>query len=202
MNVVRGLRAALGINGLILATSLLWTAHGSAVVAKTGETAYAVVDMQAVILNVADGKNARSDLEKEIKGKESELQQQKDELDKLNKDWKTQAPLLSEEARLKKQQDFQEKFLNLRNQEMTFQAEIKRKEQKATQKIAAQVSELVNTIAKDRGFLMVFETNSAGLIYLKDPVDLTKDVIASYEEWSKTVKKGEEPQAKKVDKPK
>ena len=122
---------------------------------------------------------------------------------KLNKDWKSQAPLLSEEARLKKQQDFQEKFLNLRNQEMTFQAEIKRKEQKATQKIAMQVSDLVNTLAKERGFLMVFETNSAGLIYLRDPVDLTKEVITAYEEWSKSHKKiGDEPTAKKVNKSK
>ena len=186
------------VNVLIVMGSLLHAAYGSAVVAKTGDGQYAVVDMQAVILNVSEGKVARAELEKEIKSKETELQKAKDELDKLNKDWKAQAPLLSEEARLKKQQDFQEKFLDLRNQEMTFQAEIKRKEQKATQKIAMQVSEMVNAMARDRGFTMVFETNSAGLIYLKDPIDLTKDVITAYEARSKDKSKvGEQPTAKK-----
>ena len=54
--------------------------------------------MQAVILNVDEGKQARADLEKEIKGKEAELMKKKAELDKLNKNWKDQAALLSEEA--------------------------------------------------------------------------------------------------------
>ena len=133
-----------------------------------------MVDMQAVILNVEDGKKARADLEKEIKAKEAEFMSQKTELDKLNKDWKENAAVLSEEARMKKQQEFQQKFMALRNAEMAFQNEIKRKEQMATQKIAVSVSKFVNDLAKKRGYEMVFETNSAGLLYLKDPVDLTK----------------------------
>ena len=142
---------------------------------------YAVVDMQAVILNVAEGKEARSKLEKEIKDKEKELQSSKNELDKMNNEWKNQASLLSEAAKAKKQQEFQEKFLDLRNKEMTFQKEIKEKEQAATQKIAIAVTKLVSNLAKQRGFEMVFETSSAGLLYLKDPTDLTKDVIDAFE---------------------
>lgn len=141
---------------------------------------YAIVDMQSVILNVDEGKQARASLEKEIKAKESELLEQKKELDKMNSEWKDQAALLSEDARLKKQQEFQQKFMELRNSEMAFQQEIKRKEQLATQKIAVSVSKFVNELAKKRGFEMVFETNSAGLLYLKDPVDLTKEVINSF----------------------
>lgn len=146
---------------------------------------YGVVDMQRVILNVEEGKNARAELEKEIKAKEKELMKRKEELDKLNQDWQKQAALLSEQARMKKQQEFQQKFLSLRNDEMSFQNEIKRKEQEATQKIAIAVSKMVNDIAKDRGFKMVFETNSAGLLYLENPVDLTSDIIAAYEKAAK-----------------
>ena len=64
--------------------------------AKSGKSArrYAVVDMQAVILNIEDGKKARADLEKEIKSKEKELIGRKKELDKMNKDWQEQMPLL------------------------------------------------------------------------------------------------------------
>lgn len=154
-------------------------ASQSVAVAKSqGGARYAVVDMQAVILNVEEGKKARSDLEKEIKKKEAELVKKKEELDTLNKNWKDQAALLSEDARMKKQQEFQQKFMTLRNDEMKFQQEIKRKEQMATQKIAVSVSKYVNDLAKKRGYEMVFETNSAGLLYLKNPTDLTKEVIA------------------------
>lgn len=141
---------------------------------------YGVVDMQQVILTVEEGKTARAQLETEIKAKEAELNKQKQELDKMNKDWKDQAALLSEDARMKKQQEFQEKFLALRNAEMEFQANIKRKEQKATQQIAAKVAQVVDQIARNKKLVAVFETNSAGLLYLEAPVDLTQEVITEY----------------------
>ncbi|NDE15929.1 OmpH family outer membrane protein [bacterium] len=146
---------------------------------------YAVVDMQEVILNVEEGKSARADLEKEIKDKEKDLQKQKEELDKMNDEWKSKASLLSEEARMNKQKEFQEKFLSLRNSEMEFQSNIKRKEQKATQAIAVKVAGLVEKIAKERGLEAVFESNSAGLLYLQEPVDLTKDVVDRYSKEAK-----------------
>jgi len=146
---------------------------------------YAVVDMQDVILNVDEGKTARADLEKEIKEKEKDLQKQKEELDKMNDEWKSKASLLSEEARMNKQKEFQEKFLSLRNAEMEFQSNIKRKEQKATQAIAVKVAGLVEKIAKERGIEAVFESNSAGLLYLQEPVDLTKDVVDRYSKEAK-----------------
>lgn len=149
-------------------------------VAKAAEGKYGVVDMQQVILTVEEGKQARAALETEIKAKEGELLKRKEELDKMNKEWKDQAPLLSEDARMKKQQEFQEKFLSLRNDEMEFQASIKRREQKATQQIAVKVAGVVDQIARQKKLAAVFETNSAGLLYLEAPVDLTQDVITEY----------------------
>ena len=146
---------------------------------------YAVVDMQAVILNVEEGKQARASLEKEIKDKQKQLSGKKEELDKMNQEWTKQAPLLNEQARIAKQKEFQEKFMALRNDEMTFQEDIKKKEGQATQKIAIAVTKIVNDLAKAKGFDMVFETSSAGLVYLKDPVDLTKEVITNFEAQSK-----------------
>jgi outer membrane protein len=146
---------------------------------------YGVVDMQVVILSVAEGKAARANLEKEIKAKEKELLKEKEQLDKMNSEWKEQSPLLSEQARMKKQQEFQEKFLSLRNAEMEFQAEIKRKEQKATQEIAIKVAKLVETLAAGKKLTAVFETNSAGLLYLENPINLTKEVIEEFEKLSK-----------------
>jgi outer membrane protein len=158
--------------------------------AATAEHKYGVVDMQSVILAVEEGKTARAALEKEIKAKEKEFQKQKEELDKMNDEWKTKAALLSEEARMKKQRDFQEKFMTLRNAEMEFQSDIKRKEQKATQEIAVKVAKLVDKIARDKKLEAVFETNSSGLLYLDNPLDLTQEVIGEYSKMpQKTAKK-------------
>ncbi len=177
MSKINGLRG----RGLVLVGLAASFLSGGVSAEARAEPKYAVVDMQAVILNVAEGKSARAKLETEIKAKEKELSAQKEALDKMNKEWQTQAAVLSEAARFKKQQEFQEKFLKLRNEEMTFQQDIKQKEQAATQKIAVAITQLVNNLAKEKGYEMVFETSSAGLVYLKDPVDITKTVIAAYE---------------------
>jgi outer membrane protein len=141
---------------------------------------FGVIDMQAVILNVEEGKSARADLEKKIKGKEVEFNKRRDELDKMNKDWQSQSALMSEEARISKQKEFQEKFLALRNDEMAFREAVKNDEQKATQGIAVKVEGIVQKMAKEKGLDAVFEVNNAGLLYLSQPVDLTKDVISAY----------------------
>lgn len=162
---------------------------GARSVYATEASKFGVVDMQSVILTVEEGKAARADLEKQIKEKEKELQKSKEELDKMNESWKSQASILSEEARMAKQKEFQEKFLALRNAEMEFQGEIKRKEQKATQAIAVKVAALVEKMAREKKLTAVFETNSAGLLYLESPVDMTKDVIEKYGKEAKTAKK-------------
>lgn len=157
--------------------------------AQAQKTKYGVVDMQMVILSVEEGRQARKKLEQEIKKKEKVLLKSKQELEKLNKEWQSQSPLLSDAAKLKKQQKFQEKFVNLRNSELEFQADIKRREQKATKDIAIKVADLVEEMAVDMGLDAVFETNSAGLLYLKDPVNLTARVIEKYNKTYKVAKK-------------
>ena len=84
---------------------------------------------------------------------------------------------------------FQEKFMKMRNAEMAFQNEIKQKEQKATQEIAIKASKIVQGIAEKKKLQMVFETHSAGLVYVSKPVDLTDEVIAAYSKQGKTISK-------------
>lgn len=178
---------ALVLVGLFgFATSLV--AVTGAIEAKD-KAKYGVIDVQSVILNVEEGKRARASLEKEIKAKEKELIQQKNDLDQMNKQWKDQAALLSEAARMKKQQEFQEKFMALRNAEMSLQQEIKIKEQKATQQIYIKVAQLVQKFAEAKGFEAVFEANTSGVMYLKNPVDITNDVISAFEKAAPTTAK-------------
>ena len=174
------------MSSLIFAASTLLAVTDP--VQASGKSKYAVIDMQAVILAVDEGKAARAELETEIKKKEVEFKKKQEELDAMNKEWKSQAAVLSESAKYEKQQKFQEKFLEYKNLENAFQGEIKQKEQKATQKIAINVAQMVQELAKEKGYEAVFETNSAGLLFLKDPEDITKEVIGSYSKKASTMK--------------
>ena len=68
----------------------------------------------------------------------------------------------------------------MRNDEMAFRENVKQDEQKATQAIAGKVEGIVQKMAKEKALDVVFEVNNAGLLYLSQPVDLTKDVIDAY----------------------
>lgn len=150
--------------------------------ARAAETRakYGVIDMQQIILKVDEGKKARTDLEKEIKAKEADLGKKKAELDKMNEDFSKQQGLMSPEAKMKKQQEFQEKAMKLMSEEREFQSQIKAKEQRATQKIAVKIAALAEKLAKEMDLDAVFETQNSGLVYLRDPIDLTKKVADAY----------------------
>lgn len=163
--------------------------EGKEAFAQVKRTKFGVLDMQKIILSVEDGKEARAKLEKEIKAKEAEFLEKKKELDQLNQEWQNQSSLLTEEGKLRKQQDFQKKFIDLRNAEGKFQSDIKQRENAETQKIAMKSAKIVEALAKERDLDGVFETGSSGLIYLREPVDLTPSVIAEYEKQSKAVSK-------------
>ncbi|MBP6218987.1 MAG: OmpH family outer membrane protein [Oligoflexales bacterium] len=145
------------------------------------EPRFAVVDMQRIILSVEEGKKARSELEKKIQAKEKELQDKKKKLDKMNEEWKQQSSVLSEEAKNRKQKEFQDTFMQLRNEEANFQNELKKEESTATQKIASKVAKMVDGLAKSKNIDVVFEMNSSGLLYVKDPIDLTEQLIKAYD---------------------
>ena len=165
---------------LKLTFALSFFCFSGGALAKGSAVRIGVLDMQKIILSVDEGKNARDELAKEIKAKESEFKKQKKELDALNRSWKKEAAMLSEQARLRKQQEFQQKFMALRSAEMEFQGNIKKKEAQVTQKIAFKVAKIVDTMAKEQNIDTVFERNSSGLMYVKGPIDLTDKVIAKY----------------------
>lgn len=180
------------IKKLILCVPLFLTLSLSAQRTSKGNTSpsspvYGIVDMQKIILTVEEGKKARTQLETEIKQKEQELKQQKDELETLNREWQEKSSLLSEDAKMRKQQEFQEKILALRNAEISSQNEIKQKEAQATQKIAIKVAKIVDTLAKSKNLKVVFERNTSGLLYLENPMDLTDSVIVDYNKQNSNV---------------
>ena len=139
-----------------------------------------ILDMQKVITGVDDGKKAQAKLKKEIEGKESYFLNQKQELDRMGKELQQSAALLSAKARTDKQNAFQEKLMKLRNEEMEFQNHIKRLEQEETQKIAVKAASISEKIAKAENIDIVLEPHSSGIVYVKNPQDITDKVIAKF----------------------
>ena len=169
----------------------MFTSEPGAAVAKPKAAAgkYGVVNMQSVILNVAEGKAARGELEKAIKAKETELKGKKRRIRQVKQRVEEPSCNLKRASKNAKATRIPTKVYRSKKRRDVFPTRNQRKEQAATQKIAMKVTKLVNDLAAKRGFEMVFETSSAGLVYLKNPVDLTKEVTTMYEAQSKAATK-------------
>ncbi len=139
-----------------------------------------VLDVQRVILTVEEGKQARQKLEKLVRDKEEEFKKQREQLKKQIQELDSPASLLSKEARMEKEKELEKKKYDLMSAQGQFQEQVKGQEMQATQKIAITASKLSHEIAKKENFDFIFEAGSSGLIYAKNPVDITPRVISAY----------------------
>ena len=149
----------------------------------------AYVDMQSAILQTEEGKNAKSKIEKEAEAKKKDLLGQQNDLKKLDDELQAQSAVLSEDAKSTKQKEFQNKLANLQKAQMNFEQEVRQKEMQETQKIFQNLSDIINEVAKKKGYDMVFERGSGALLYASKIDDLTAEVVNQYNVRHKVSKK-------------
>lgn len=148
---------------------------------------FGFVNNQKIILSVPEGIKARKKIQEDVEKAQKAMQAKKVELEAINKEWDEKSELMSSEAKEKKRLEFQNKVMSLRDEEMNFQKDIREKELAATQEIVKKIATYVEEIAKKKGLSVVFEASQSGIMYMKDYVDITDDVILKFsEETAKT----------------
>lgn len=140
----------------------------------------AFVDMQAAILKTEEGRQAKIRIEKEAQSKREELVAQQEELNKMGQEFQAQQSVLSSASQLEKQREIQMKIQNLRNSQLMFEQEVRRKEMEETQKIIENLQKIIDAVAKKKGYDLVFERGSGALLYASSIDDITADVVQMY----------------------
>jgi outer membrane protein len=167
------LRSKLSV--LAVALSLATPALATAQDLKVG-----YVDYQKVLLEVEDGKAAKSRLQKWVESREKEIAQEQQNLLKEKETLEKQASAMSEDVRAQKAADFQKKYLELMQKFEKSRAEVAEKERKEMEPIIGKIDEVINRIAQRDGLSMVFEKRDSGLVYALSQFDLTNEVIRNY----------------------
>ena len=157
----------------------------------------AFVDMQAAILQTDEGKAAKVKIEKEAQSKRDALIKQQDDLNNLGQEFQAQQAVLSDESKLEKQKEIQNKMQSLRTAQLSFEQEMRRKEMEETQKIIETLQKIIDEVAKKKGYEMVFERGSGALLYASAIQDITPEVVKIFNERSKVKAKSKESEAKK-----
>jgi outer membrane protein len=160
---------------LALAAPLLTGAAAQAAEFKAG-----FVDLQRALLEVEEGRAAKARLQKMVEDKQKELDQEQEALRKELQTLDKQASAMSEETRIQKQTQLQQRALALGQKWEKGQKEMAQKERSELQAIFSKMDPIIAEIAQREGLTMVFEKTDSGLVFAPSSLDLTNELVRVY----------------------
>ena len=165
---------------IVLAVGLLFSGFVSG--SDAAGTRIGYVDVQRVIVRSVAGVAAREQLEKDKVAMQKDVDNRKIEVDKLREEMEKKGLVLSAESRREKEETLQRKVRDLRRLAEDLEKELQKKEQQATQRILQELTGIIEKMGKERGFLLIVERRSGGVIYGDPEGDVTDEVIKLYDQ--------------------
>ncbi|OFZ79637.1 MAG: hypothetical protein A2583_04190 [Bdellovibrionales bacterium RIFOXYD1_FULL_53_11] len=138
------------------------------------------VDMQKALQTVDAGKKAKSALEKEYNKKKSDLQKEEAAIKKMGEEFKKQSLVLSDDARIKKQSEIQERIMKFQELTARSQAEIQGRERELTEPLIGKLRSIIGDMAKQKGYTVVLEKNENTVLFSLEKDDMTAEVITAF----------------------
>lgn len=157
----------------VLALAVPYAASGA-------ELKIAYVDFNKALNESEKGKKATAELEALIQSKKLILVEKDKEIKTLDEELKKQASVLSPEARSEKEEALKKLLRDVQRMRSDFQEEIKKKEASLTQEIQNEIIAVIDEIAKNEGYTIVFERGVSGILYFQTSYDITEKVITQY----------------------
>ena len=167
------LRSAL-VAALALAPVAVCPARAAAAVPEVSKIA--MVDMQRVLNETNAGKKARNKLESSSKAKQIKLDKRRKSLESQ------QAKLgsLQGQALAAAQEKLQRDYYELQSMYMTLQQELAEQESKLLEKIYKNSQGIATELAKKSGLDLIIIRDESTVLYTKDSLDMTGDLIKAY----------------------
>jgi outer membrane protein len=156
---------------LALAAFTFSTAHA--------EAKLAIIDIQTVLETSKEGKRAKDLLNKQAGERKTLIEKKKNELQKLESEFKQKRLVLKGNVLEEKQRELQEKTIELQKLVFDSENEFKQKHAKLTGDIVERIRSVATKIGVDKKFDMVIEKSA--VVYYKSAFDLTKDVVKLYD---------------------
>ena len=160
----------------LIAFLLATIAFAAAARAQPLKLAY--VDVQRAIQETEEGKAARSRLKSEFDQRRAQIDKKSADLEKMQQEYEKQAPVLSDEAKRKKQEDFQKALVEARKSAGDLQEDMNRQEQQAMGSILQRLQQVVAEIAERESLSFVMDKGT--LLYAPLPADITNEVVRRY----------------------
>ena len=140
----------------------------------------AYVDLQRALLEVDEGARAKARLQQKLEAKQKELDREQEALRKEKELLDKQASAMSEETRLQKQTELQQKLFALAQKWEAGQKEMANMERNELKSIFDKMDPIIAELAQKAEVTMVFEKTDSGLVYAPASLDLTNELVRTY----------------------
>lgn len=147
--------------------------------AQTPKIGY--VDLQRALTQVDDGKAAKKRLKKDFDAKQKALTDKQNQVKELKESLEAGAAMMTEQAKREKAMQLQREMAELQQLYLQMQRELAQKEGEATQKIFKKMETILTQIAKEKGYDLILEKTESSVLYAKDSMDLTDELIKRYD---------------------
>lgn len=136
-----------------------------------------VVDIQRVLNDTKAGQKARKELESSSKVKQEKLDKKRAKLEADAGKLKS----LSGEGLARAQEQLQKESIELQSMLMTLEQELGDQHNKLLEKMYKNAQEIVTKIAKERSIDLVLVKDAMTIIYTKDGLDITDEIVKLYD---------------------
>ena len=171
MNRTLTLAAAAVAAGLVAAPHAL---------AQAASTKIGVIEVQRIVQESAVGKEALARVQKAQQAKQEELSKRQKDLRELEQKIGEQGKSLSEEAMEKLQKDYQSKAVDLKRFQDDAQRELEETQRKELGELEKRIMPVIDTVAKEQGYTLIFNKFQSGLLFAGEGTDLTESVITKF----------------------
>ncbi len=170
---------------LVLLTPGLWlTPHAQATDFKMG-----VVDPQSVLEKSKAGKRALDGLKEYVSIRQKLLAKDEEDLRNQEKQFKEQASKLSDAEKKEKETQFRAKVQDFQKRAQEFNQELQKKQKELVDEYMKKISVATQAVAEKGGVALVVDKGSEQtvkiVIYNKDTIDLTDQVIKEFDRTNK-----------------
>ena len=140
------------------------------------------VDLQKALGEVAEGREAKARLKAEVDRTKAEMERDQARLrdDKLVLD--KQGSMMSEEVRAQRLTEWQRRLFELTQKAEKRQQELQDRERTELRKIFDRMDPIITAIAQREALTVVLEKTDSGLLYAQPGLDLTPELVRTYNE--------------------
>lgn len=140
----------------------------------------AVVDLDMALNSTEEGKAAREELARKKREAEATMQPRIQRFKELQEELRSKRFVLSEEALYDRQLDLVELKTEIESEMKELENKLKIDQERIVGPLRKKMVEIVQELGRDRGFTVIVERNTPGLLYSREALDITDTVIERF----------------------